>query len=122
MKQPLIETVDDAAEYWSDEGCFILELSNDSEDPHVSIARARVAAGVSTRRHRLEGTAERYVILQGQAEVRIDGAPPRPVGPGAIVRIPPGVAQSIANTGIDDLVFLCICTPRFQQKNYQSLE
>jgi hypothetical protein len=32
------------------------------------------------------------------------------------------VRQRIANTGTDDLVFYCICSPRFTQECYESLE
>ena len=38
------------------------------------------------------------------------------------VRIPAGVRQRIRNTGPTDLVFLCICTPRFEQSAYRELE
>ena len=30
--------------------------------------------------------------------------------------------QRIANTGSEDLTFFAICTPRFEQKNYQDCE
>jgi len=30
------------------------------------------------------------------------------------------ISQRIANIGDDDLVFLCICTPRFVQPAYQA--
>lgn len=113
---------DESAEYWTDERCFILELANDAGDADVSIARARVEPGVTTKRHRVAATAERYVILRGQGKARIGDAAPEPVGPGSVVRIPPGSPQSITNTGTEDLVFLCICTPRFQWPHYESLE
>jgi mannose-6-phosphate isomerase-like protein (cupin superfamily) len=38
-----------------------------------------------------------------------------------VVSIPAGVRQRISNTGIDDLVFLAICTPRFVKENYVEL-
>ncbi|MBI5752573.1 MAG: hypothetical protein HZA59_10585 [Hydrogenophilales bacterium] len=44
------------AEFYTPEGCFITELSNSDADPEVSIAQARVPAGVTTRWHRLNGT------------------------------------------------------------------
>ena len=122
MEHAEVQTPDESAEYWTDERCFILELSNDGEDAEVSIARARVEPGVTTKRHRVVATAERYVILSGSGEARIGESAPQAVVAGSVVRIPPGVAQSIANTGDDDLVFLCICTPRFQWPNYESLE
>jgi mannose-6-phosphate isomerase-like protein (cupin superfamily) len=39
-----------------------------------------------------------------------------------VVHIPAGVPQQIRNTGDDDLVFLCICTPQFQMDSYRDLE
>ena len=51
------------AEYYFAEGCFINELSNTAQDPAVSIARARVAPGVTTRWHRLRDTIEREFAL-----------------------------------------------------------
>lgn len=49
-----------------EEGCFIVEISNSSDDPEVSIARARVEPGRATQWHRLMGISERYVILEGK--------------------------------------------------------
>jgi mannose-6-phosphate isomerase-like protein (cupin superfamily) len=88
----------------------------------VSIARARVAPGVTTARHRLRGTVERYLILEGRGRVDIDGMPPAEVGPGDSVTIPAMCAQRIANLGDADLLFLAICTPRFVPACYESLE
>lgn len=109
-------------EYLTDERCYILELSNQPDDPAVSIARARVEPGVTTKRHRVMGTDERYIILQGLGLMNAGVSEPRRVAPGDTVRIPAGVEQSIANLGDQDLIFLCVCTPRFEWRNYQTLE
>ena len=122
MKRAAIRKTGESAEYLTDERCHILELSNDGADPAVSIARARVLPGVVTRRHRLRDTAERYVVLGGAGQVRVDGLELQSVGAGDVVWIPPGAGQSIRNTGDQDLVFLCICTPRFDWSNYELLE
>ena len=114
-----IRRIDSAKEMSIDEGCFILELSNTSEDPAVSIARARVPRGVTTRWHRVKGTAERYVILEGKGRAEVGDLPPQVVGPGDVVLIPPSCRQRIANIGDRDLIFLAICTPRFVQDAYQ---
>ncbi len=111
-----------AAEFFTPELCFINELSNSSNDPELSIARARVAAGVTTRWHRLKGTTERYVILEGQGRVEVDDSPPQEVGPGDVVLIPPLCRQRITNLGNHDLVFLALCTPRFRPEAYEDLE
>ena len=118
---PAILSPDPAAEYSTAENCRILELANLPDDPDCSIARARVAPGATTRWHRLAGTAERYVILEGRGRAEIGDLPPRAVAPGDIVLIPPGCRQRIANTGNGDLVFLAICTPRFRPEAYANL-
>lgn len=110
------------SEYATDERCYILELLNAPDDPAVSVARARVAVGVTTRWHRLHATAERYVILAGNGRVEIGNLPARTVVAGDVVSIPPLCPQRIANTGQTDLIFLAICTPRFQPENYEDVE
>lgn len=107
-----------AEEYFFDEGCYILELSNSAADPDLSIARATVKPGVTTASHRLRATVERYVILSGTGKVEIGDAPPQAVAVGDVVIIPAGCPQCITNTGSDDLVFLALCTPRFLKENY----
>jgi mannose-6-phosphate isomerase-like protein (cupin superfamily) len=122
LKQVTYLPVDESAEYLSEERCHILELSNREDDPAVSIARARVAPGVSTRPHSLDGTEERYLVLAGQGLATIGDEPPRVLAPGDMALIPPGVSQQIENTGRGDLLFLCICTPRFRWENYRALD
>ena len=117
-----IRTPDPSAEFPTGERCHILELSNAPGDPDLSIARARVEPGATTRWHRLAGVAERYVILAGRGRAEIGDLPPRAVAPGDVVLIPPGVRQRIANTGHDDLVFLAICTPRFRPEHYADID
>ena len=104
------------------ERCDIAELSNTPDDPELSVARARVAPGVTTRWHRLEGIAERYVILQGQGRAELGGLPPQELLPGDVLRIAPGQPQRITNTGTEDLLFLALCTPRFRWDAYEDIE
>lgn len=111
-----------AVEFYISEGCFIAEWSNTPDDPAVSIARARVPPGITTRWHRLAGITERYVVLEGTGRAYVGDAPPREVGPGDVVLIPAAVRQRIANTGGADLIFLAICTPRFEPQAYEELE
>jgi mannose-6-phosphate isomerase-like protein (cupin superfamily) len=111
-----------AAEYHTEERCFINELSNLPEDPDVSIAEARVLVDDVTRWHKLVGVTERYVILSGQGRVEVGALPPQDVGPGAVVLIPPDCPQRIRNTGHADLVFLAICSPRFKPQCYIDID
>jgi mannose-6-phosphate isomerase-like protein (cupin superfamily) len=119
--KPGVRHLADRDEYWFVEGCFITELSNTAEDPEVSIARARVEPGVTTRWHRLYGITERYVIIEGTGRVELDGLVAQQVTAGDVVMIPPGTAQRITNTGDADLVFLAICSPRFVPEAYHNL-
>lgn len=116
-----IRLEDFSAEFWTPEGCYITEVNNSSDDPDVSIARARVEPGVTTRWHRLAAVAERYYILSGAGRMEVGGLPPQEVGPGAMVFIPPMCPQRITNVGGQDLVFLAICTPRFSNEAYQDI-
>lgn len=111
-----------ANEYYTEERCHILELSNSLSDPALSIARARVEPGVTTAMHRVVNTVERYVILSGRGQVEIEGLELCDVEPEDVVVIPSGATQRITNTGNTDLVFLAICTPRFVQAHYAQLE
>lgn len=118
--RPAILRGTSATEVDTDERCFITEWSNRADDPALSIARARVAPGVTTRWHRLHGITERYVMLSGHGRVEVGSLPPADVVTGDVVVIPPGCRQRITNTGADDLVFLAICTPRFELKTYEA--
>jgi mannose-6-phosphate isomerase-like protein (cupin superfamily) len=111
-----------AHEYLSEEGCFINELSNDHADAAVSIAQARVSPGEATVWHLLRGVVERYVVLSGTGVVEVGESPPTAVAVGDVVIVPAGCRQRISNTGHDDLIFLCICTPRFEWQFYERLK
>ena len=110
-----------ADEYYFKEGCHIIEVSNSEHDEAVSIARARVEAGVVTRWHCVLDTYERYIITSGTGVVEVGEQPPTEVGSGDVVLIPPGTRQRIRNTGDSDLVFLAVCSPRFKAENYREL-
>ena len=116
-----IRRINPVDEYFSEEGCYILELSNSPQDPELSIARARVAPGATTRWHRLDETIERYVILQGVGCVEVGDLPPTEVCTGDVVLIPQMCPQRITNIGEEDLVFLAVCTPRFSNAAYQDI-
>jgi len=109
-------------EYFTEERCHILELSNSSSDPGLSIAQARVEPGVTTALHRVTGTVERYIILSGSGHVEIEGLEACDVAQHDVVVIPEGATQRITNTGDIDLIFLAICTPRFEPECYEHLD
>lgn len=109
-------------EFHIPENCYITELSNTPDDPDVSIARARVEPGVTTRWHRLVGTTERYYIISGRGYVEVGNLIPQEVNAGDMVIIPPLCRQRISNSGSEDLIFLAICSPRFSNHVYEDIE
>ena len=120
--KPVIQKCDLSREYFFTEGCFITELSNTADDPQLSIARARVEPGVTTRWHCLRKTTERYVILEGRGKVEVGDLEPKVLNAGDIIVIPPEERQRIGNIGEGDLIFLAICSPRFEESNYISID
>ena len=109
---------DSIEEYFSEEGCFIQEVSNSNKDAHLSIAKATVKPGEKTEPHRLINITERYVVISGKGTMNIEENSFK-VEPGDVVLIPPGAIQSIHNNEDFDLIFYCICTPRFVQSSYE---
>jgi mannose-6-phosphate isomerase-like protein (cupin superfamily) len=102
-------------EYLTPERCFVVE---NYSDRLVSIAKARVKPGVTTIAHHLKGATEIYIIARGRGNVKVGNLELTKVVAGDVVVIPAGVSQKITNTGKIDLVFHCICTPRFTQDCY----
>lgn len=103
------------------ERCFIREHLNTGAVPDVSLASSRVCPGVTTELHALS-VHEWYVIESGEGLMRVGDGEPYVVGPGDTISIPPGCAQQISNTGDEDLLFLCVCVPRFTPDCYTSRE
>lgn len=120
--QPSIKKYNPSSEYYFDENCYITEILNSEEDPILSIAKVRVKPGVSTKLHRLSATIERYVILEGQGLIEVGDLSPKKVTPFDVVIIPPQCPQKITNTGVNPLLFLAICSPRFKSEIYVQLE
>lgn len=116
-----VTSAHEADEYYTEERCHIL-VTDAVDDDTVSIARARVEPGVITAWHSLSGVDERYVLISGSGLVEVGDEEPARVGPGDVVAIPAGVRQRITNTGREDLIFLCVCTPPFTPECYVDLE
>lgn len=110
----------DTSEYFLDEGCFIREIMNTAAIPNISIAQARVEVGKTTELHTLTAD-EMYYILAGEGAVEIAGQPQQIVQVGDVAYIKAAATQRITNTGDQDLVFLCICAPRFTPEKYTSI-
>ena len=108
-------------EFYTDERVYITELLNAEQSPGVSLAVARVESGVTTQLHALRGVDEIYIIREGSGVVEVNHVA-QPVKIGDKVLIAAGTPQRITNTGAGDLVFYCLCLPRFTPGCYLNLE
>ena len=102
-------------EYLTPEHCYIAENYSSKE---LSIAVARVKPGVTTRAHHLNNIQEIYIITAGEGKIIFNGLEPTTVRIGDVIIIPAGVSQRIKNIGQTDLIFYCVCTPRFTENCY----
>ncbi len=109
-------------EFYTPEGLFILESWNTDSDPGLSIARSRVTPGSTTRWHVLDGIDERYLVISGAGLIEIGDNSPKQLCAGDVAFIPRGVRQRISNTTEADLIFYCVCTPRFVQTAYRDVD
>lgn len=120
MDKATIRTAD-TREIQTRERCLIRELVNDPAIAEFSLAETRVEPGVVTELHRLT-VDEVYVIRSGTGRMEVGGKPWVNVRPGDFVVIPAGMSQRIENTDASDLIFECICLPRFTADAYEALE
>lgn len=109
-------------EFYTEERCHILEIVNSPESENCSLAQARVEVGVTTAWHTLQDADEIYYILQGSGEMEIESNFKRILKKGEAVLIPKNQKQRIRNMGDVDLIFLCVCAPRWQEELYISNE
>ena len=121
MSKTLIRRGEAREEAGTGERCFITELMNDPAIPEVSLAQCRVPPGTTTQLHKLS-VREWYVVGKGSGSMEISARPPFEIGPGDTVAIPAGTSQRVTNTGDSDLLFQCVCIPKFTPKCYESLE
>ena len=66
--QPKIVKAKSLREILTPEQCFIYE---DWSSKNVSIARAKVKSGITTKAHHLVGVDEIYLIIRGKGKVKI---------------------------------------------------
>ena len=79
---------------------------------HQSLAEATLDPGQATERHYHAATEEIYVLLEGTAEMEVDGERGH-VGPGDAVLIAPQAWHQIRSGGAP-VRFLCCCAPPYR--------
>ncbi len=118
-----IRNIDDVPAFQTKDGSEIRELlaHRNSAIAHQSLAEARLAVGQTTAAHFHRQTEEIYYILAGEGQMWL-GNEMRTVGPGDAIAIPPGLVHQIANTGSEELRFLCCCAPPYEDEDTVMVE
>ena len=77
-----------------------------------SLAEAELEPGQATERHYHADTEEIYVLLEGTADMEVEGERRR-VAPGDAILIPAGAWHKI-RAGDERVRFLCACAPPYR--------
>lgn len=85
-----------------------------------SLAHGTLAPGQRSKQHVLK-SSEVYYVIAGQGRFTIDGRE-APVEAGTTVYVPPGSRQSLENTGLKAMEFLCLVDPAWRGEDEQVLE
>ena len=84
------------------------------------MAHAVLPAGQTSLKHRLKSD-EVYYIIEGRGKMHVDREVIE-VGAGYAIDISPGSVQWLENTGVNDLVFLCIVDPAWKIEDEEILD
>lgn len=85
-----------------------------------SLAHGRLAPGRRSKWHRLV-SSEVYYFLAGTGLFSIDRET-RPICTGSVVYVPPQAAQSLSNTGTEEIEFLCLVDPAWRPEDEEICE
>jgi len=105
---------DEAVPFTTADGSTIRSLLDVSVAPvrNQSLAEATLDPGDATARHYHARSEELYYLLDGEAEMEVEGQT-RTVRAGDAILIPAGSWHQIRATGETPLRFLCCCAPPY---------
>jgi mannose-6-phosphate isomerase-like protein (cupin superfamily) len=93
----------------------LLDLAN-APVQNQSLAEATLPASSATERHYHRLSEEFYFILEGSAEMEIDGST-QTVNPGDAILIPPGAWHQITASKEAPVRLLCCCAPPYSHED-----
>jgi Mannose-6-phosphate isomerase len=96
--------------------CELLHPKNENIEMGCSVAHAIIEPGKASLPHKLKSSVEIYYILEGEGIMHIN-TESGDVKAGDTIYIPPGSSQWIENTTKDNLKFLCVVNPPWQEED-----
>lgn len=116
----LIRDIKDCDYFKALDNTILCELLHPEKEEDLkidySIAHAILKAGESSLVHRLKTSIEIYYILEGNGTMHIDDESEE-VQPGQVIYIPANSRQYIQNTGDNELKFLTLVYPMWQEED-----
>ncbi len=108
--------------YQTKDGSVIRELMHPGVhgNRNQSLAEARVAAGQQTALHRHIASEELYHVSAGEGLMTL-GEERFAIRPGDTIAIAPNTPHCVKNTGPDELVILCCCSPPYAHDDTELL-
>jgi mannose-6-phosphate isomerase-like protein (cupin superfamily) len=108
----IVQQLENQSPFTTKDGSTIRSILDRTNAPveKQSLAEASMTPGQSTDRHYHKLCEELYFLLEGTAQMEIDGET-RAVGPGDAILIPAGARHQI--TAQTKLRFLCCCAPPY---------
>ena len=113
-----VRSRDDATPFTTADGSTIRVLLDAALGgvANQSLAEAWLDPGQATARHYHARSEELYVLLDGTAEMEVDGDR-RQVGPGDAILIAPGAWHQIRAGDGEPVRFLCCCAPPYADED-----
>ncbi len=107
-------TLEENRPYTTKDGSEIRELMHPEVhgNSNQSLAEATIHPGCETRLHKHHQSEELYHVVKGHGQMTLDGQVFF-VEPGDTICIAPGREHKVKNTGNQDLVILCCCSPPY---------
>jgi mannose-6-phosphate isomerase-like protein (cupin superfamily) len=94
----------------------IIHPKNDDVEWSYSLAHASLKIGESSLPHRLVNQTELYFFLKGKGNMVVNGEIQK-IKNGDVVLVPKNAMQYIENQGNEDLLFLCIVSPPWDEND-----